>query len=128
MATQEFFINRGSVLPTLRMELINDGRFDFHNYNDAIEDADVTFSMWDDTTGVLQISNATANVVESDDTGCEDRHIIEYIWQTRDTKRPGLYKGQFTITFKGDLTSSGSTYPSGVLKMPIKEDLMIYIK
>ena len=27
--TQEFYINSGSILPVLRMELINDGRYDY---------------------------------------------------------------------------------------------------
>ena len=30
---QEFYINQGSVNPTLRMELINDGRYDYKKTN-----------------------------------------------------------------------------------------------
>ena len=43
--TQQFTINKDSILPILRMELIYDGRHDFNKFWDAIQDADITFTM-----------------------------------------------------------------------------------
>ena len=142
---QIFYINEGSVLPTLRVELINDGRYDFiksSKYNNAIQNADVTFTMTDEND-ILRISNKPCRIVLSDEGGCEDRYIIEYKWTARDTKRKGQYKGRFTINFKDDLkddnyqtkvkdengeTRTVTNYPSGNLIMPIYEDLEIMIK
>ena len=43
---QEFFIRQGANYPALRMELIEDGRYDFHKakINNALQDSDVVFT------------------------------------------------------------------------------------
>lgn len=127
---QNFFINRDSTLPTLRMELINDGRYDFMKsefFYNAIQNADVYFSMLDEKN-VLRISNAQCGIVLVDEGTCDERYIIEYKWQPRDTKTPGHYKGKIKIVFKDDLYESGITYNGGVLISPIQEDLDIFIR
>lgn len=126
---QYFYINEGSELPTLRMELINDARYEFMKsgkFNNAIQNADVTFSMWDENENI-KISEAPCNIFLAQDS-CDDRYIIEYRWKKRDTKKKGLYKAQFKIDFKGDLKEDGVEYNSGLLIMPIYEDLVIFIK
>ena len=52
---QEFFIRTGSNYPSLRMELIEDGRYDFHKakLNNALQDSDVVLSMKDIETGII---------------------------------------------------------------------------
>lgn len=127
---QYFYINQNSELPHLRMELINDGKYDFlkaSKYNNSIQNADVTFSMWDENE-ILRISNAPCTIVLSQDGGCEDRYIIEYRWKKRDTKEKGQFKGQFKIDFYPDLKEEGVVYPSGLLIMPIYEDITIFVK
>lgn len=125
---QEFFINRGSVLPTLRMEVINDGRYSFWKFHEAIQNAKITFSMKDVDTDILKVSKAPCDVVFADDGGCEEKYIIEYKWKERDTREPGKYKGWFNIDFLSDISQYGVEYPSGLLISPISEDLYIYIK
>jgi hypothetical protein len=127
---QEFYIHRGTTNPVLEMELIKDGRYDFQKtlFNDAIQDSVVTFSMVDEETGLLKISKAKANIVLEDDDSCEEKYILQYGWNKRDTSKPGFYKGWFDINFNGDLTSDGVTYPTGNLRVPIEEDLRIIIK
>ena len=44
---QDFFINKKSTLPVLKMELVNDGRNDFRNFHDKIQNATIKFTMWD---------------------------------------------------------------------------------
>ena len=126
---QEFYINHGSMLPYLRMELILDGRHDFDKVYEAIQDADVYFSMKSTETGILKVSKAPADVVLIKDEGCVERYAIQYKWKERDTKIPGIYQGWFDIRFRGKITSDGVDYPSeGNLIMPIAEDLIIYVK
>ena len=129
--TQEFYINKGSVLPVLRMSLIEDGRFDYMKtdiISKAIQDATVTFSMRNVDTDILKISNAKCNILLAEDTGCEEKYVIEYKWKERDTREEGVFKGQFTINFNGNITEEGVIFPEGKLIMPISEDLIIYIK
>lgn len=129
--TQEFYINKGSVLPVLRMELINDGRFDFLKSDvigKALQDSAITFTMKNVDTDILKVSNAKCNIVLADETGCEEKYVIEYKWKERDTKEEGIFKGRFTINFNGNISENGVSFPEGKLIMPISEDLIIYIK
>ena len=124
-----FYVCRGATLPTLRLELTYDAKYDFakssHFYN-AIQNADVTFSMWDEHD-VLTISNAPCNIVLTDQDTCEERYIIEYKWKERDTRKCGHYKGRITINFYDDVYEEGETYEQGKLVAPIYEDLDIYV-
>jgi len=127
----EFAIRVGSNYPSLRMELIEDGRYDFHKakINNALQDSDVVFSMKDIETGILKVSKAKAVIKNADTEGCEDKYVVEYDWQTRDTAKPGIYEGWFDINFKGDVVEAGVDYPSaGKLRVPVTEDLLIYIR
>lgn len=142
---QFFYLNQHSTLPTLRVELILDGRFEFfkaRTFNNAIQNADVTFSMTDEE-GVLKISNAPCNIILSNEESCEPRYVLEYPWKARDTKKKGQFKGQFKIVFKGGLKDADeeksvrnengewekrTDYPVGDMIAPIYEDLIIMIK
>ena len=112
------------------MEVINDGRHDYHKIWDAIQDSDVTFSMADTETGILKVSNAVADVVLADADSCDEQYILQYKWTERDTKKPGIYKGWFNIKFRGELFSEGIQYPAAGdnLIVPIEDDLIIYIR
>ena len=137
---QEFYINASATLPVLRMELINDGRNDYNKIYDAIQDADITFSMRDAETGLMKVCNQPAQVKLAKTDGCEEQYVIEYAWKEKDTRKPGIYKGWFEIKFRGELREPSSEYclgsseniienfPNGKLIMPIQEDLMIYVK
>lgn len=126
---QSFYIRKNSTLPVLRMELIKDGRYDFHKslINNALQDSVVTFTMRDTETGILKISNAEAEIVLMEDTGCEEKYVLQYKWKERDTRKEGIYEGIFEIKFNGDIVESGVEYPAGNLIEPIQEKLFIYI-
>lgn len=122
-----FFINKGATLPTLRMKAINDGRHDFSKLNIALQAADVYFNMINIENGIRKIANQRANVIMKEDDGCEDKYIIEYQWKERDTKTPGLYKGEFRIVFNDTVEVDGKTLPIGELIVPISQELHIHI-
>ena len=124
----QFLINQNSVLPQLRIELIQDGRGDFHRFHDCIQNADITFTMINVDSGVIKISNAPCSIRLKDNNSCEEEYLICYDWKKRDTKDKGIYKGLFTIKFNDDLVSEVDTYPKGELIVPIVEDLIIVIK
>jgi hypothetical protein len=127
---QEFYIKKGSINPVIEMELINDGRYDFQKslINDALQDSIVTFSMKNEETGILKISKAKANIVLTDEDSCQERYILQYKWDKRDTAKEGVYNAWFEINFNGNITSDGIEYPTGNLIVPVEEDLRIIIK
>ena len=128
---QYFYINKGSVNPTLRIELVKDGRHDYlksYQFNNAIQDSVVTFSMRNIDTDKPKIHKAAASIVLCDEGTCDERYILEYEWQKRDVSDVGSFKGQFEITFNGDLVENGVRYPKGNLIEPIREDIIIMIK
>ena len=124
----EFYINQNSTNPSLRVELIKDGRYTFNKFNNAIQDSVVTFYMKDRETDILKISGGPVNVLESAESGCEEKIILEYKWTPRDVKNKGIYQGWFNIQYNGDIYEAGMDYPDGNLIVPIQEDLIIYIR
>ena len=128
---QSLTVRVGTNYPSLRMELIEDGRYDFHKakINNALQDSDVVFTMKDTETGLLKISKAKALIKNADNEGCEDKYVLEYDWQPRDTAKPGIYEGWFDIKFNGDVVEEGVDYPNaGILRVPVAESLLIYIR
>lgn len=121
-----FYINQNSTLPYLRMDVINDGRYDFRKLYLALQNADVYFTMTNVENGVKKIANAKAYVVPKLD-GCKEEYSIEYRWNKRDTKYCGIYVGQFKIVFNDDLVMEDFVFPKGELIVPIAEELQINI-
>ena len=116
---QEFFINKNSTLPMLKMELINDGRTDFNKFYEMIQNSIITFSMEDVERGVLRISNEPALVIKKENT-FEEEYYIAYKWKPKDTTHCGKFKGFFNIVFS-------DVYGGGSLIVPIKDHLYINI-
>ena len=116
---QEFYINKNATLPTLKMELINDGRYDFNKFNEFIQNSTITFSMTNSDTGVTKIANKPSIILPKD--GCIEEYFICYKWDERDTKLKGKYNGMFTIKF-GELIGGGK------LIVPIQEELIIHVQ
>jgi hypothetical protein len=117
----EFYINKNSTLPNLKMELINDGRNDFRMFHEKIQNATIKFTMYDELTNVKVIANSDAEIELKDEEcklECDPEYYIVYKWKTRDTKKAGRYVGEFKITFLDD---------SGTLIVPIREELFINI-
>ena len=125
---QIFKIKQNSELPTLRMELIDDGKYDFlknETYNNAIQNADITFSMKDER-GVLKVSKAKVDIINVN-CECSQKYLLEYKWKKRDTKEKGIFTAWFEIDFHGDIYQEGIDFPEGKLIMPIQEELKIHI-
>ena len=118
----EYFIKKDSSLPVLKMELVNDGRNDFRNFYEKIQNATITFTMYDVNTKVKKIACSSAEIELKDSScsiGCDEpQYYIVYKFSEKDTKRVGRYVGQFTITFLDG---------SGTLIAPIRDDLYINV-
>lgn len=124
---QYFYIKQGSTLPTLRMELIEDGRHDFHKFHECIQAATITFTMVNVDTNVTKVAKGKAYIKLREIDSCEEQYVICYDWKKHDTKEAGTYKGTFEIEFDSTIKNDSYTYPIGTLNMPIREDLTIVI-
>ena len=125
---QSFIINKNATLPLLRLELNNDGRSEYWKAYLALQGASgVTFSMWNQETGIYKIANEPAEIVYDEYSGCEERYLIQYKWKERDTNESGRYIGQFKITFSDDIVMEGVTFPKGDLIVPLSDDLVIVV-
>jgi hypothetical protein len=125
---QTFIINQNSVLPTLCMDLLYDGRSDFNKFYDAIQDSTITFTMTNIDTNIVKVANAPCYIKLRENEGCTEQYIICYDWKPRDTKEKGSYEGVFTIHFNGNLNGESISFPSGDLIVPIREKLIITIQ
>jgi hypothetical protein len=125
---QQFNINKDSTLPYLEIEPICDGRHTFKKLYDAIQSATVTFTMTNLDTNIKKIANAPAYIVEYDDDSCEDKFVIQYRWNKRDTNEKGRYTAFFKIKFENDFTIGDDFYPSGDLIVPIQEEIIVNVQ
>jgi hypothetical protein len=115
----EFFINKGASLPILKLELIKDGRNDFHNFYEKIQNAIIYFSMSDVITGVKKIGKKVAGTSLVEPVNCVgEEYYVVYQFSESDTNKAGRYVGKFIIEFLDG---------SGTLIAPIKEELFINI-
>ena len=114
----EFFIKKNATLPVLKMQIVKDGRNDFRNFMEELENAVITFSMRDEGTGVLKIASKPAYIVEKlfDNPDAPAEYYIYFKFTERDTKSTGRFVGEFSVT-----TSQGE------LIVPIRENLYINV-
>lgn len=116
----EFYINKGATLNQLKLELIQDGRNDFQNFHEKIQNANILFSMTDITTGIKKIGKKATGVTlvtpVSDCVG--EEYYLTYQFTERDTNTAGRYQAQFQIEFLDG---------SGTLIVPIREELFVNV-
>jgi len=123
-----FYIKQNATLPTLKMKLIRDTRYDYKKFESLIENAQITFSM-KSKKGIYKIANAEAdiqlvNTCDGDAEPIEIDYFITYRFREEDTDTPGVFYGEFNITF---FDFNGEVDLVGKLIMPIHEPLEIHI-
>ncbi len=115
-----FNINKNSTLPVLKLELIQDGRNDFHRFFELIQNANIFFTMFDSITGVRRIGKKVAStelvLPVSDCVG--EEYYLTYQFTAKETEKTGRFVGQFIVEFLDG---------TGTLIVPIREELFINI-
>lgn len=116
---QHFFIRKNSELPLLQMKVTNDGRNEYKDIYERLENATVTFSMKDVETNRFKIFNKMGLVIPWFDESCgKEKYYIGYKFTKKETDRAGCYRGEFKIDFLDDGCS---------LIVPIYDDLHINV-
>ena len=121
----DFYINKGATLPMVILELIQDGRNDYKKFHEKIQNANITFSMYNVDNGVKKIGCKDAIILCKTCDDChecsdcdEEQYYIAYQFNERDTSKSGRYVGKFTIDFLDG---------SGTLIAPIRDNLYINV-
>jgi hypothetical protein len=123
----DFYIKEGATLPVLVMKVNRDNQFAYENFQNALENCSITFSMSDIETGTLKIAKKEGGLIlkESGDTvsTLNKEYYIYYKFTEKDTNKVGRYKGEFKIDFF-DLTESPMT---GTFIAPIYNEIYINV-
>lgn len=115
----DFFINKNSTLPVLKLELIQNGRDDFYKFYEKVQNANIFFTMYDVITGMKKIAKKPANLEQILPENCVgEEYYITYQFSEKETSVGGRFVGKFTIDFLDG---------SGTLIVPIQEELFINI-
>ena len=114
----EFFINKNADLPLLKMQFVKDGRVDFDEMTNLIENSIIYFSMKNNFTGSYKILNSIGGFVEKTfiEPNAKVEYYIYYKFSPNDTSESGRYEGEFML--KSDY---------GTLLLPIADKLFITI-
>lgn len=113
-----FMINKNSTLPIMKLDITQDGRSGSKDIYELIQNSNIYFSMSELTTGVKVIGKKPALYIPKCSECGYDEYYIGYQFSEKETKKPGVYVGKFTIEFLDDY---------GTLIVPIKEELFIHV-
>jgi len=115
----EFYIKKNATLPVLKLQVVKDGRSDYNNFMDMIEESAIFFSMVNTETGIPKITTRPAGFVEKVfiEPNASPEYYIYYQFTPRDTNKVGRYEGQFLLK-----------NTDGTLILPIREQLFINVQ
>jgi hypothetical protein len=120
----EFYIRQGATDPILKLRLIDDGKNDKSSINDLLENADITFDMYELNTENPILLNETCNITTRTKKfqNTTDEYYITYRFTESQTTEKGRYEGRVTIQFLDT-----DQNPTTKLILPIREKLFINI-
>ncbi len=109
----EFYIKKGATLPTLKYQVVKDGRSDYHRFYNYVTGDTLFFSMVDSTTNIPKITSRKGKFVKSE---VDDEYYATYRFRNVDTNKSGRFEGQFLI--KTD---------EGTIGLDLKEKIFINV-
>ncbi len=120
----DFFIRQGASDPILKMRMIDDGKNDKSSFNEMLENAKITFEMYDVATGTPYILNSECNLTNRTKkfNYINDEYYITYRFTEEQTSEIGKFEGKITIQF-----NDGNGNNTTKLILPIREKLFINI-
>jgi len=115
----EFWIKKNATLPLLKMSVTKDGRSDYNQMMDMIEESAIFFSMVDTETGIPRINTKPAGFVNKIlmDPNADPEYYVYYQFTSFETRKIGRYEGQFLLRTD-----------QGTLILPLRDRLFINIQ
>lgn len=117
------YLKKNTTLPKIKFPLKQWMCEKYDITDEMMENVAVTFSMIDDNRGIYKIANAEGcleivkNVYEKLD---DPIYSLVYIPKLKDTKKSGIYRGEFVLDFLDDDCG-------GKIKFPTDDTLQIII-
>lgn len=120
----EFQIRQGASEPILKLKMIQDGKNDKSSFNDDLENAVITFEMFDVKTGEYEILGEPCELSLRTKlfNQVTDEYYITYRFKESETSKIGKYEGRINIQFRDT-----DLYPTSKLIVPLREKLYINI-
>lgn len=118
-----FYIKQHSDSPKLVVEFETSGYVQFieKDFFKRLQNSSITFSMQDQSKCYYTIKCKEAQLIQIEDcidANCSPKFVIAYAFNKKETKKKGIFVGEFTIVFN----DNGET-----LRLPIKRELKINI-
>lgn len=99
-----FFIKKNSTLPIVEFSITQDILEKFNLTNDMFKNCAVTFSMFDQNSGLYKIANKGAifSIIEKEYEFLDEaKYTLQYAFSDEDTDKVGVFVGEFKIDFLG---------------------------
>ena len=120
----DFYINRGSSLPHIKVKIFTGDEIDYESFNKLIKTARATFSMKNLSNNVYKIAGKPCDIIAkhvgTDSFSDIYEYYIVYEFSKTDTSKTGSYIGEFNIIFKNQ--------PCSNLIVPIREELFVHVQ
>lgn len=115
----EWFIKKNATLPLLKLSVTKDGRSDYNQFMDFIEESAIFFFMVDTETGIPRISTKPAGFVNKIliDPDADPEYYVYYQFTSFETRKVGRYEAQFLLRTD-----------QGTLILPLRDRLFINIQ
>lgn len=117
------FIKENSTLPRIKFPLKQWMLEKYDISDDMMENVAITFSMVDENSGLYRVANAEAGLEILDcvyERLDESKYTLYYKPKLKDTKKSGLYRGEFVLDFLGNENC-------GKIKLPTDDTIQIII-
>lgn len=117
------FIKENSTLPRIKFPFKQWMREKLDITDEMMENVAITFSMVDESNGVYRVANAEAGLEVLDcvyERLDEAKYTLFYTPKLKDTKKSGLYHGEFVVDFLGSENC-------GKIKLPLDDTIQIII-
>lgn len=120
----DFYIRQGATDPILKLRLIDDGKNDKSQFNDLLENADITFDMYslDTNEPIILGGECMLTTRNKKYNQTSDEYYITYRFNEEQTEVKGKFEGVVTIQFLDT-----NAEPTNKLILPIREKLIINI-
>lgn len=120
----DFYINKNSTLPHLKVKIFSSDNTEFETLSKVIKTAKATFSLKSLNNNVYKIASKPCQIVARhvgvDSFSDIYEYYIVYEWSGKDTNTTGSFIGEFNITFKDNICEN--------LVVPIREKLYVIIQ
>ena len=113
----DFYIRKGSTMPFLTMEVIQNGNGDTEQFYNLLKNAEILFYMEEYKSCMPIIQCGACCIIEQSCNNCPSV-LVQYKWLDGETDNIGRYKGWFEIYDKDSTNKMIS---------PVKDNLIIHI-